>query len=429
MYEGEGLTSVGAGRYELIQTVGRGGMATVHEAVDSALGRKVAVKVMHRAAASEEFRARFQQEARAVGGLNTPTVVAVHDIGEEPVPDGDSVPYMVMEFVEGRPLSQFVSAGPMPVDEALRITADVLDGLAASHKAGLIHRDIKPANVMMTMDGDVKVLDFGIARAIAADASPITRTGTVVGTAHYMSPEQAQGKELDHRSDLYPTGVLLFELLSGRRPFHAESEAALLYHHVHSAPPLLSSLGVTVPEAVQRLISRSLDKEPDKRPSSAGQMRSMILAAMQMPVSRRTSVAQPTPIPERPAYDPIQPPPVPPENHAPRSAGSWWGNPWVGITVAAFGYIAGLISFRFVVSLSIDARAIGILLFYGLMYMSVLYGLFVGIRNTRAAAPQTSRRSLGVLCILSIFFGVSITSGLGYWDSGFCISDRAPDRW
>ncbi|MGW2591770.1 serine/threonine-protein kinase [Streptomyces sp. NPDC001515] len=233
----ETVESVGRGRYRLVRSVGRGGMAAVYQATDTALGREVAVKLMDRTATGEDFRRRFRREARAVAALNHRNVIAIHDIGEEPVGGGDPTPYLVMEFVHGRPLSDVVSTGPTAVHEALRITADILDGLAAGHEAGLVHRDIKPANVMVARDGTVKVLDFGIARGPAADTAPVTRAGTVVGTAAYMSPEQAQGRALDHRSDLYATGVLLFELLSGRSPFDAGAEAALLYHHVHTPPP------------------------------------------------------------------------------------------------------------------------------------------------------------------------------------------------
>ncbi|WP_180268842.1 protein kinase [Streptomyces sp. Ru87] len=480
MAQGKGPASVGAGRYQLIRAVGRGGMATVYQATDTALGRRVAVKIMDRTAAGDDFRTRFRQEARAVAALNHRNVIAIHDIGEEPVPDGEPAPYLVTEFVDGRPLSELLSAGALPVDQALRITADVLDGLGASHDAGLVHRDIKPANVMVTEAGAVKILDFGLVRAVAAETAPITRAGTIVGTARYVSPEQAQGKALDHRSDLYSTGVLLFELLCGRRPFPAGTEAALLYHHVHTEPPLLSDLGVVVPEAVQSLLSGALRKDPADRPATARQMRSLVLEALRAtgpdrpPTGRRSPPVPGTPpgtqrpraadaptsgrqprFPDPPVHPPapVRPPePVPapasvpaPEPvrrdepaqgdepvHAPvrQPSGSPAGPPaapstagpgvlWAGLVAAGAGYIAGMLAIANIFTLAPTQQAVvGVyVLGYGPMYVPVLFGLVVGARRARAADPPAPHRSLAVACIA--VNGLWAFYHLGTWLFGF----------
>lgn len=400
----ETVESVGRGRYRLVRSVGRGGMAAVYQATDTALGREVAVKLMDRTATGEDFRRRFRREARAVAALNHRNVIAIHDIGEEPVHGGDPTPYLVMEFVHGRPLSEVVSTGPTAVPEALRIAADILDGLAASHDAGLVHRDIKPANVMVARDGTVKVLDFGIARSAAADTAPVTRTGTVMGTAPYMSPEQAQGRELDHRSDLYSTGILLFELLSGRRPFDAGAEAALLYHHVHTPPPLLSDLGITVPGPVQDLVSRALEKDPARRPATARQMRSLVLAAARTTVPLRPTTA---PRPLGPAIAPRPhvpaPPPFPPTAPAPGGA---LPPDWplrASLAAAPVGHLAGWLTFSHLLtplyrSGTSGTVGLGGALAYAVMYAPILLGLLTAIRRTRTTPPDP-HRPLAVACI------------------------------
>ncbi|MEW1914219.1 protein kinase [Kitasatospora sp. NPDC085895] len=204
------VRSVGKGRYVLEAPLGAGGMASVFRAHDTVLDRTVAVKTLHADLARDpSFRARFRREARAVAALNHPNIVAVHDSGEDDGPDG-TVQFMVMEYVEGRSLRELVrdraahsSASALPLDLVLTVTAAVLDALECSHRRGLVHRDIKPANVMTTAGGTVKVMDFGIARALQSDATAMTRTGTVLGTPQYLSPEQALGRPADARSDLY----------------------------------------------------------------------------------------------------------------------------------------------------------------------------------------------------------------------------------
>ncbi|MFF0963988.1 protein kinase domain-containing protein [Streptomyces sp. NPDC003703] len=419
MAQSEELASVGAGRYKLIRAVGRGGMATVHQATDTALGRRVAVKVMDRVAAGEEFRTRFRQEARAMAALNHRNVIAIHDVGEEADPSGTPTPYLVMEFIDGRPLGEFVSGHGMPAHRALRITADILSALAASHDAGLIHRDIKPANIMISENDTVKVLDFGIAKAV--DAVPVTRTGTVVGTAPYMSPEQAQGKKLDRRSDLYSTGVLLFELLSARRPFDADSDAALLYHHVHTAPPLLAELGIAVPEPVQELLSSALSKDPEGRPATARQMRRLVLDALNSADTAPPRNAPRPRIPARPAYAPAQPPPplasttpmAPPSPAIP-------GSLKTGLVAAVPGYFAGTIGFSQIFSAGLTPTATAVCAYtlgYGPMYLTVLFGLAVGTYHARTAARRTRRHSSAVACL--VVNGLWSAYHLGTWLFGF----------
>ncbi|MER6146243.1 protein kinase [Streptomyces sparsogenes] len=270
-----------SGRYVVREELGRGGMAAVYRAHDTALDRVVAVKVMHGELGRDpSFRRRFKREAQLAARLAHAHVVAVHDIGEEPDPGGagEPMPYLVMEFVEGESLRDRLRRGPVGVDEALRIVADVLAGLEASHARGIVHRDIKPANVMLTPDGGVKVMDFGIARAVQSAESALTGTGTVLGSAPYMAPEQATGGEIDGRTDVYAVGVMLFQLLSGRLPFEDDSVPALLYKHVHVAPPALAEVGVDVPSAVQELVTRALAKTPGERYADAGVMREQVEA-------------------------------------------------------------------------------------------------------------------------------------------------------
>ncbi|WP_407559909.1 protein kinase domain-containing protein [Streptomyces sp. 184] len=281
--------SVGGGRYRLLDLLGTGGMASVHLAHDTVLDRQVAVKTLHTELGREDsFRERFRREAQAVARLSHPNVVSVFDTGEDRFAGageaGGPVPYIVMEYVEGRPLRSVLDEdvarfGAVPTEKALRIVSDVLAALDASHEMGLVHRDIKPGNVMMTRREQVKVMDFGIARAVQSGVTSMTQTGMVVGTPQYLSPEQALGRGVDARSDLYSVGVLLFELLTGRLPFDADSPLAIAYAHVQEQPPTPSSINRTVPPVVDALVARALAKNPDERFPSAEEMREEVRRA------------------------------------------------------------------------------------------------------------------------------------------------------
>lgn len=268
-----------AGRYEVGELIGRGGMAEVHIGHDTRLGRTVAIKILRSDLARDpSFLARFRREAQAAAALNHPAIVAVYDTGEdthvEPGGGTAHVPFIVMEYVEGHTVRDILGDGQaVPIDEAIEITAGVLSGLEYSHHAGIVHRDIKPANVMITPTGAVKVMDFGIARAVADSAATMTQTHAVIGTAQYLSPEQARGETVDARSDIYSTGCLLFELLTGRPPFIGDSPVAVAYQHVREAPAKPSDLAPDVPEVLDRITLKALAKERTARYSSAAEFR------------------------------------------------------------------------------------------------------------------------------------------------------------
>jgi eukaryotic-like serine/threonine-protein kinase len=275
--DGTGSGTVG-GRYQLGELLGRGGMAEVRKGIDARLGRVVAVKRLRTDLASDStFQARFRREAQSSASLNHPAIVAVYDTGEEPAADGVAQPYIVMEFVAGRTLRDILREGRKILPErALEITSGVLSALDYSHRAGIIHRDIKPGNVMLTPSGDVKVMDFGIARAISDAASSMTQTAAVVGTAQYLSPEQARGESVDSRSDVYSAGCLLYELLTGRPPFVGDSPVAVAYQHVRepAVPPSQHDADLT-PD-IDVIVMKALAKRVEDRYQSAAQMRADI---------------------------------------------------------------------------------------------------------------------------------------------------------
>ncbi|MEV6954120.1 protein kinase [Streptomyces sp. NPDC051183] len=276
---------VGDGRYRLTHRLGRGGMAEVFAAEDVRLGRTVAVKLLRPDLAEDPVsKARFTREAQSVAGLNHHAVVAVYDSGEDRV-GPSTVPYIVMELVEGRTIRDLLISAEAPgPDQALIIVSGVLEALAYSHQHGIVHRDIKPANVIITDAGAVKVMDFGIARALHGAQSTMTQTGMVMGTPQYLSPEQALGKAVDHRSDLYATGCLLYELLALRPPFTGETPLSVVYQHVQDAPVPPSQLpeGHSIPQELDGLVMRSLAKDPDDRFQSAEEMRGLVQYALQM---------------------------------------------------------------------------------------------------------------------------------------------------
>ncbi len=273
--------TIGDGRYRMTRRLGRGGMAEVFAAQDIRLGRTVAVKLLRSELAEDDTaRLRFTREAHAVAALNHHSIVAVYDTGEEQH-GGESTPYIVMELVEGRTVRELlVDEEAPPVDQALIITAGVLEALAYSHRHGIVHRDIKPANVIITTSGAVKVMDFGIARALAGGATTMTQTGMVMGTPQYLSPEQALGKPVDHRSDLYAAGCMLYELLTLRPPFVGETPLSVVYQHVQDAPVPPSRANDRVPVPLDALVLRALEKNPDDRFQSADEFRAHVQHAL-----------------------------------------------------------------------------------------------------------------------------------------------------
>ena len=274
---GDGTEAVVLGnRYELGGILGRGGMADVRIGRDQRLGRTVAIKLLRPDLASDDtFQARFRREAQSAAALNHPAIVAVYDTGESTDVNGLHIPYIVMEYVDGQTLRDLTRDGRKILPErSLSMVADVLSALDYSHRAGIIHRDIKPANVMLTPEGQVKVMDFGIARAIA-DAS-VTQTAAVIGTAQYLSPEQARGETVDARSDIYSTGCLLYELLAGRPPFIGESPVSVAYQHVREEARPPSQFNSDVSGNVDHIVAKALAKRTDDRYQSAADMRNEI---------------------------------------------------------------------------------------------------------------------------------------------------------
>ncbi|MDN0200420.1 protein kinase [Streptomyces sp. S.PNR 29] len=344
--------ALAGGRYQLRDLLGQGGMASVHLAYDSVLDRQVAIKTLHTELGREQaFRERFRREAQAVAKLTHTNIVSVFDTGEDDL-DGMTTPYIVMEYVEGRPLGSVLDEdvrqyGAMPADKALKITGDVLAALEISHEKGLVHRDIKPGNVMMTKRGVVKVMDFGIARAMQSGVTSMTQTGMVVGTPQYLSPEQALGRGVDARSDLYSVGIMLFQLVTGRLPFDADSPLAIAYAHVQEDPVAPSSINRSLPPAVDALVARALKKNPNERFPSAEAMRDeclrvassfraappSIVAGAQTPSGAGVGSAvfppvdQATPAPAGNVQTPYQPAPNPYGTPAPSAPSPAYGYP------------------------------------------------------------------------------------------------------
>ncbi|WP_405658724.1 protein kinase domain-containing protein [Streptomyces sp. RK9] len=299
-------SSLAGGRYQLRDLLGEGGMASVHLAYDTVLDRQVAIKTLHTELGREQsFRERFRREAQSVAKLTHTNIVSVFDTGEDTLSiggsaagDGAMMPYIVMEYVEGKPLGSVLDAaiqqyGAMPSDQALKITADVLAALEISHEMGLVHRDIKPGNVMMTKRNVVKVMDFGIARAMQSGVTSMTQTGMVVGTPQYLSPEQALGRGVDARSDLYSVGIMLFQLVTGRLPFEADSPLAIAYAHVQEEPVAPSSINRSLPPAIDAIVARALKKNPNERFPTAEAMRDECLRvaqSFQAPLSQAPNI-------------------------------------------------------------------------------------------------------------------------------------------
>ena len=274
-----------SGRYRIDEPIGRGGMARVYRGYDLTLGRSVAIKVLKRELAEDSaFRTRFRLEAQAASRMSHPTIVRVYDAGEDSETDPDGsvhpVPYIVMELVKGVLLKDVISEGPVPVDTAVRYVDGILEALEYSHRAGVVHRDIKPGNVMVTESGQVKVMDFGIARAVSDSSSTVADTTAILGTAAYFSPEQAKGEPVDARADVYSTGVVLYELLTGRQPFRGESPVAVAYQHVSETPLAPSDVNPTVPRALDAVVLRALAKDPFQRFQDAAGFREALDATV-----------------------------------------------------------------------------------------------------------------------------------------------------
>ncbi|WP_052847477.1 Stk1 family PASTA domain-containing Ser/Thr kinase [Streptomyces avicenniae] len=267
------------GRYELGQVLGRGGMAEVYLAHDTRLGRTVAVKTLRVDLARDPtFQARFRREAQSAASLNHPAIVAVYDTGEDYV-EGISIPYIVMEYVDGSTLRELLHSGRKLLPErTMEMCIGILQALEYSHRNGIVHRDIKPANVMLTRTGQVKVMDFGIARAMGDAGMTMTQTAAVIGTAQYLSPEQAKGETVDARSDLYSTGCLLYELLTVRPPFIGDSPVAVAYQHVREEPQPPSVFDPEITPDTDAIVLKALVKDPDYRYQSADEMRADIEA-------------------------------------------------------------------------------------------------------------------------------------------------------
>jgi serine/threonine-protein kinase len=283
------------GRYELEGVVGRGGMAEVYRARDSRLDRIVAIKTLRPDLARDHtFQARFRREAQSAASLNAPSIVAVYDTGEDNS-TGTPIPYIVMEYVDGRTVRDLLIEGHRLLPErTLEIVSGVLRALEYSHQAGIVHRDIKPGNVMVTRNGDIKVMDFGIARAMSDAQATMTQTAQVIGTAQYLSPEQARGERVDARSDLYSTGCLMYELLTGRPPFTGDSPVAIAYQHVRENPIPPSRLDPDIPPWADAIVLKAMAKAPGDRYQSAAEMQAdiqraasgMQVAAMSAPPTR-----------------------------------------------------------------------------------------------------------------------------------------------
>lgn len=269
-------------RYELGEILGYGGMSEVHLARDQRLNRDVAIKVLRADLARDpSFYLRFRREAQNAAALNHPAIVAVYDTGEAETPTGP-LPYIVMEYVDGITLRDIVKDdGPMPIRRAIEVIADSCQALNFSHQHGIIHRDVKPANIMISKTGAVKVMDFGIARAVSDAGVSVTQTAAVIGTAQYLSPEQARGETVDARSDVYSLGCVLYELLTGEPPFVGDSPVAVAYQHVREDPVAPSKHNPEIPPGLDSVVLKALSKNPDNRYQNAAEMRTDLMRVYQ----------------------------------------------------------------------------------------------------------------------------------------------------
>lgn len=273
-----------AGRYRIGSLVGRGGMAEVYEGYDTRLGRTVAIKLLKSDLANDpSFEEKFRGEAQASARMAHPSIVRIYDAGEEETTDSNGnlvkTPFIIMELVKGKLLREIIHAGQVEIDKAIKYVTGILSALEVSHRSGVIHRDIKPANVMIAENDAVKVMDFGIARAVSDNSATQAATAGIVGTAQYFSPEQARGESVDARTDLYSTGVILYELLAGRPPFKGESAVSVAYQHVSEMAPNPSDFNSQVTPELNAVVMRAMAKDRDNRFQSAEEFREHLLAA------------------------------------------------------------------------------------------------------------------------------------------------------
>lgn len=294
-----------AGRYRIGSLVGRGGMAEVYEGYDTRLGRTVAIKLLKSDLANDpSFEEKFRGEAQASARMAHPSIVRIYDAGEEETTDSNGnlvkTPFIIMELVKGKLLREVIHAGQVDIDKAIKYVIGILSALEVSHRSGVIHRDIKPANVMISENEAVKVMDFGIARAVSDNSATQAATAGIVGTAQYFSPEQARGETVDARTDLYSTGVILYELLAGRPPFKGESAVSVAYQHVSEMAPNPSDFNPQVTPELNAVVMRAMAKDRDERFQSAEEFREHLLAAQSGVVVTRP---QPKPITQ---IEPVQ---------------------------------------------------------------------------------------------------------------------------
>lgn len=338
-------------RYELGGLLGRGGMADVRVGRDLRLGRTVAVKQLRAdLAADPTFQERFRREAQSAASLNHPAIVAVYDTGEGLDRDGHIAPYIVMEYVEGQTLRDIMRDGRKLLPErALDIAADVLSALDYSHRSGIVHRDIKPANVMLTPAGQIKVMDFGIARAIADASSAMTQTAAVIGTAQYLSPEQARGETVDARSDIYSTGCLLYELLTGRPPFVGDSPVSVAYQHVREEARPPSQLNPDVSTSIDAIVAKALAKRTEDRYQSAAEMRNDIERVnaghrIEAPTAITQGIPMATSTMPAAVLPPANVPPVgaDPDTKRRGGRGKWWLIGIIALLLLAGGVFAAM---------------------------------------------------------------------------------------
>ncbi len=406
-------------RYEVGEVIGRGGMAEVHVGRDRRLGRRVAIKILRPDLARDpSFQARFRREAQSAAALNHPNIVAVYDTGEDTLvnPDGTGVlvPYIVMEYVDGMTLRQLLSSGRRLLPErALEISAGILSALDYAHRHGIVHRDIKPANVMLTRTGDVKVMDFGIARAVNDAGTTMTSTSAVMGTAQYLSPEQARGEVVDARSDLYSTGVLLYELLVGQPPFTGDSPVSIAYQHVSEMPNPPSAIDPEISPQVDAIVLHALAKRADDRFQTAAEFRAdvertiaggSVTAAIPTVVSDRTAMLPPVQASGVDASAVMYQDKRPPRR---RRGFAFWALALVGVTAAVIG---ALVIAQFLFGGN-AGRQVQVPVLDGLTIEQSVAELQKYELRLGAQTPETSERPEGTIIAQQPAAGESIEQG------------------